>query len=249
VKLLLGSDGDLRRRQFELTPVALAMKAAQPAVVRLLVDKGAEHSPIHVAAYTGDLNELKRYRAASGDLNAQDTSGMSLLACAVCGAHDRAVQWLLDNGADLDRRGGAGRTPLHWACMTGRDDSIARLLVERGANVNAEDARERRTALHLAVTREEKELTELLLNKGANVSARTGRIVVHDGFDEGWTPLHSACEAGDKAIIELLLARGADANAATKNGHTPLSLTREHHRTRIVELLSQHGARDRAASN
>jgi ankyrin repeat protein len=47
-------------------------------MVKFLVDKGFEHSAAHVAAYFGDLAEVKSYLATGGDVNALDQSGMSL---------------------------------------------------------------------------------------------------------------------------------------------------------------------------
>ncbi len=62
----------------------------------------------------------------------------------------------------------------------------------------------------------------------------------------GLTPLHEACLVGDKAIVEMLLAKGADINAKTDKGDTPLSmaLAKGENRTRIVELLRRHGAKE-----
>jgi hypothetical protein len=44
--------------------------------------------------------------------------------------------------------------------------------------------------------------------------------------EDGWTPLHLAARAGSAAKARLLLDAGANPAAATKQGHTPLSLVR-----------------------
>jgi ankyrin repeat protein len=72
------------------------------------------------------------------------------------------------------------RTPLHWACFTGKKD-IVELLLSKGADVNIKD-NEGKIALHLAKT---KEIAEMLVKKDSSVNA----IDVN-----GKTPLFIACQ-------------------------------------------------------
>jgi ankyrin repeat protein len=114
VRQLLANGADLWRRQFELAPVALAIKADEPGIVRLLMSKGAEYSAVHIAAYFGKLDEIKSYLAEGGNVNAQDPSRMTLLACAVCGGQEAAAALFLNKGADVNLQAGSGRSALHW---------------------------------------------------------------------------------------------------------------------------------------
>ena len=66
------------------------------------------------------------------------------VAAAACN-RTRAAKWLLDHGADVNRRGtfggpshGHGVTALHLAAQSGHM-AMVMLLVERGADVSAED--------------------------------------------------------------------------------------------------------------
>ena len=58
------------------------------------------------------------------------------------------------------------RTPLHWACLTGKKE-IAELLLSKGADVNIKD-NEGKIALHMAKT---KEIAEMLIKKDFSVNA------------------------------------------------------------------------------
>jgi ankyrin repeat protein len=219
--------------------VALAIKADEAGIVRLLMEKGAEYSPIHIAAYFGNLDEIKSYLAERKDVNAEDPSRLTLLACAVCGGQEAVARLLLNHGAAVNLQAGSGWSALHWASMTGRDE-MTKMLLEEGADVELRD-RWGCTALYHAASRYRGDAVETLLEKGADVNAKTGVIIAEGQTDEGWTALHAACTTGSAPVVELLLAHGADVNARTKKGCTPLSLAQERELDEIVQLLRKHG--------
>jgi len=126
VELLL-ANGAPTWRHGGLDPVGVAMALGsesrhQKEMIRFLIDKGIEHSAVQVAAFFGDTDEVKRYLAAGGDINAQESSWLTLLACAVLGGHKDEAEFLISKGADINRRGAEGKSALHWAVFscTGR---------------------------------------------------------------------------------------------------------------------------------
>jgi ankyrin repeat protein len=217
----------------------------EPGIVRLLMSKGGEYSPVHIAAYFGNLDKLKSYLAEGGDINAENPSRMTLLACAVCGGQAAAAELLINKGTDVNLQAGSGRSALHWASMTGRAE-MTTMLLEKDADVALRDQRGC-TALYWAVSSSDKELIEMLLTKGADVNAQSGVIIAEGETDEGWTPLHVACTIDRTAVVELLLAHGADINAKTKNGCTALSLAKEREFDEVEELLRRHRAEEEPA--
>jgi ankyrin repeat protein len=245
VRQLLANGADLWQRQYELTPVSLAMRADAPGIVRLLMSKGGEYSAVHIAAYFGNLDDIKSYLAKGGNVNAEDPSRMTLLACAVCGGQEAAAELLVNKGADVNLQAGSGRSALHWASMTGQAE-MATMLLEKGANVALRDQRGC-TALYWAASGSDMEIVEMLLAKGADVNTRSGVIIAEGRADEGWTPLHAACTTDYTAVVELLLAHGADVKAKTKNGCTPLALAQEREFDEIVELLRKSGTEEESA--
>jgi ankyrin repeat protein len=218
------------------------MKVDEPGIIRLLMEKDAEYSPIHIAAYFGNLDEIKNYLISGGDINSEGPSRMTLLACAVCGGQEAVANLLLNKGADVNFQAGSGWAALHWASRKGRD-KIVSMLLDKGADVALKDKRGR-TALHWAASGNHKDIVEILLTKGADVNAKSGVVIHEDQTDEEWTPLHAACTSNNSDVVQLLLTHGADVKAKTKNGHTPIALATERELDDIVELLRKSGVEE-----
>lgn len=114
---------------------------------------------IHVAAYSGAANVVRRLLCLKSDL-ARMTSDDSLgkrtpLHWAACSPdQDGALECarlLLDSGADVEATQlGGGTTPAILSALAG-NESMLRLLLSRGARADArEDGESRRPLLHVA---------------------------------------------------------------------------------------------------
>ncbi|XP_043664815.1 transient receptor potential channel pyrexia-like isoform X2 [Vespula pensylvanica] len=125
---------------------------------------------VHLAAWKGHLDLLKRFLERGANIKSLDKIGRSALFYAAHAGHLEITQWLLKNksstetriGIDSCRRHGlkiqetskvdcrvgqdlpvpecCGRTPLHQAAKNNHSD-VVKTLVEAGANVNAQDER------------------------------------------------------------------------------------------------------------
>lgn len=109
---------------------------------------------------------------------------------------------LLEHGADVHRRDGSGRTPLHYAAGVGA--SAVEMLLARGATVNAQ-THNGRTPLHVAVGRGSVSAVDALLRAGADAELCDGRGQTAYGL----LPKDSQSDADDDAAIRVLLARQA----------------------------------------
>jgi ankyrin repeat protein len=246
-KLLLDKGANIHATWRGLSAVHVAMlgdrlsnRKSDKEMVSLLVEKGLESPPIHLAAFFGDLQKLKSCLNDGTKIDEQDTAGFTPLHCAVSGDHTDVVEFLLRNGANVNAKTMNGWTPLAFVWPV----DMAALLIANGADVRIA-SKFGTTVLHGAVNRDnhrgDMALTELLLKHGADINAKAGSTSV--GW-EGWTPLHVACRNGAQDIVELLLAHGADVNAKSDKGETPLSIAQNNGHRQVVELLKEHGAKE-----
>ena len=108
---------------------------------------------------------------------------------------------MIEGGADIDRKNGAGDAPLHPAVRNGRAELITLLLL-RGADADAKGD-DGDTALHLAARRtdtaENVALIAFLLDKGADPNPRN---------DSGWRPLDLAYHGGNPTAATWQARRG-----------------------------------------
>ena len=181
-----------------------------------------------------------------------------------------AVNRLLAQGADVEQRDAAGRTPV-LAATAGNHVEVVRALIGRGANVNAQDA-QRDSAFLLAGARGYTEVVRMALAAGADLKSTnryggtalipachyghvdTVRLLLTTAIDVdhvnnlGWTALLEAVILGDGGaahteIVKMLIARRANVNLADKQGVTPLAHARQRGQHAIAKLLADAGAR------
>jgi hypothetical protein len=111
------------------------------------------------------------------------------------------MRLLIEKGADVNSKDGAGENALMAACAS-KNPRAVQLLIEQGADVKVRSKRSE-TALGFAATAGEQASVEMLVAKGADVNVRNFR---------GYSPLMFAAssDAMPAGIIRLLLDRGAD---------------------------------------
>ena len=258
VELLLDNGAFWQHRHLGLGLIGLAMSKNQGEMVKFLINKGLPNSPVHVAAFFGDIDEVKSYLDGGGDINEYSPNGFMLLLCAINGGRTEVAELLIKKGANTNQICSAGGTALGFAAWKRRTE-IARMLLDNGAEATNGD-------LNAAASSGQKDILEMLIAKGADVNGTESKDELslrRPGppdykFDRGWTPLHTACYNTNppwrenievyQAIVEVLVAHGADVNAKTKNGRTPMSLlkiSRDHsHNEKLIELLRKHGAKE-----
>ena len=122
----------------------------------------------------------------------------------------RVARFLLDHGAEVNRRSEYGRPPLFVAAEGGHN-AMVELLLNAGADTNARRGEYKNyagpkplTALDCAVSRNFPAVVETLLAHKADPNI--------PGAD-GVTPLQRATQQSNQRIVELLLKHGATPNA------------------------------------
>lgn len=135
------------------------------------------------AALTGDVTEMERLHGQGADVKYQsqkqppDNDGMTALHAAAKGGHYRAVDFLVQHGANVNALMVNKFTPLHRAAIA-QHIEVARYLIGRGANVNAQNA-QGQTPLF----KSDGQITKMLLKAHASQPTYFGTRV----------PWHSLC--------------------------------------------------------
>ena len=135
----------------------------------------AGETPLHDAAFAGDVETVKALLAAGADPNARDVGGRTPLHGAVWPPKTAApavVGALLEAGADPNARDVDGRTPLHLAAGFNDNPAVVGALLDAGADPGA--GPDGFTPLHAAAAKSTNPaVVETLLDAGADPSART----------------------------------------------------------------------------
>ncbi|CAM9291972.1 unnamed protein product [Ectocarpus sp. 12 AP-2014] len=134
---------------------------------------------VHAAALNGDVEDVRRFIAGSGDPNILNDAGITPLHSAAVQGQSEVIRVLVAAGADTDlkvcRDGGNGgathdASPLLLAVVGGHLEA-ARVLLEGGAEVGAKNSKGL-TPLHVSCLKPHPEMVTLLLLWGADTNAR-----------------------------------------------------------------------------
>uniref|UniRef100_A0A8C4Y6P3 Protein phosphatase 1 regulatory subunit n=2 Tax=Gopherus evgoodei TaxID=1825980 RepID=A0A8C4Y6P3_9SAUR len=195
-------------------------------------------------------------RPGPGLVNGTNADGISALHQACIDENLEVVQFLVENGADVNQADNEGWTPLHVAASCGYKE-IAQYLLAHGAQVAAvnsdgeipldiaeDDGMEallreeiaKRGVDVAAAKREEEELmlqdTRQWLNAGHIDDTRHPKT--------GASALHVAAAKGYIEVMRLLLQAGYDPNVRDKDGWTPLHAASHWGVEEACRLLVEH---------
>jgi len=230
-KLLLkgGAQVDARERFGEQTPLMWAIARRQPAMVDLLVSKGADINA------RSAIRDYQRVATAESRAKQLDRGGLTPLLYAARENCRECVETLLKHKVDVNLADPAGVPPLVFAMINNNWD-IAKRLIESGADVNQWDIFGQ-APLHVAIASlgggrssnpldtdkpsaaTPAELVQMLIERGANPNQQTYfRPAERGGGGRGTTPFLVAVGTGNIELVKQLIAKGANVKLATSEG-------------------------------
>ncbi|MDR2215453.1 MAG: ankyrin repeat domain-containing protein, partial [Nevskiaceae bacterium] len=242
-RLLLkhGAKVNAREQWRQQTPLMWAVAEAQPAMVKLLLDQGAD------VDVRSRVNEWERQVTAEPRMQVRPSGGFTALLYAARRGCAECASLLLGKGADVNLSDPDGVSPLLMSLLNGNFDTAA-VLLRAGADVDKWDIWGR-SPLYAAVDyntlpmggRADRpkldqttgvELIGMLLDAGANPNLQLKLFPLHRSLRDdrgadtvlgvGSTPLLRAARAGDIAAMKLLLDHGVLVDLPTAAGITPL---------------------------
>ena len=134
------------------------------------------------------------------------------------------IKYLVDKGADINKRNEDGMTALHWAALHDASGMV-NLLKTHGADMNTKDSKGM-TALHWAAERGHADTAKLLVMNGADID---------NADNKGMTALHWAVKNQNNAdVVNTLVEGGANLNVKDSSGETAFADTMDSEQPKIV---------------
>ncbi|TMC02596.1 MAG: hypothetical protein E6J41_29755 [Chloroflexi bacterium] len=245
-----------------------AVEANDVALVRLLLERGADPNDGHALAHAAEHADHRCLRLLLD--HGATVRGAGALAALIGRSDGDGVRLLLDAGADPGRPQPAGSAPIGLmpdlaenplAAAAQRDSAaVVELLLEAGADPDA-PCRDGRSPLRAAVRRGAGDVGAVLRRFGARddvddadrflgACARADRaeaerlaVVRLDLSGEDHAVIVDAAEHGDAAAVRLMLDLGFPADARRgMDGASPLHAAAYRGRVEMVRLLIEAGA-------
>lgn len=228
-----GAQLEARHTDRDLTPLMLAIYRDHPALVRLLLARGANpnarnhlgFTPLMMAAAGGQSDIVTLLLDQGAGIDDSDESGHSPLMWAAFWGHIEIVKSLLTRGADPSLSNDDGNTPLLLAALGGTSQQTRQLLNPLRKRLP--------TGRILPLTlnaKAEAELVALLLARKADPNLRNRA---------GQSALMLFAGQGKAEPVELLLAQGAERDARDLEGLNAEAYARRAGFIQIAKLLAE----------
>ncbi|XP_054887350.1 ankyrin repeat and SOCS box protein 9-like [Poeciliopsis prolifica] len=195
----------------------------------LMSDVEADWSPIHDAAFNGNVLRLQRLIDQGTCVNLNTLDQVSPLHGACLQGHANCAKLLVENGANVNNTTVDGRTALTEACARGHVTCVS-LLLQHGATPRGISPTS--SPIHSAAAKGHPECIEALVEYRADVD---------QDIDSLGSPLHVACSNQQLSSVKKLLQLGADANKGA-SGDSPLHIAARLSSPGLVSALLDHGA-------
>lgn len=222
----------------DISTVHIAALSGFPALLDYLLEHGRMNEiekldswgfrPFYWACQNGNIYVVQRLVKAGADINARRHDGnITALGIAASQTHYEVVQYLLEQGAEVDVQDQEYGTPLYIAAESGCL-RVVRQLLEHRANLNLTGGLHRRP-INAAAYYGHLEIVQLLLQKDIEVDP-----------DEEYhysSALGAAARKGHDQIVRLLLGKGWKADRKIKTYGSALVAAATYGHVEVVQAL------------
>ena len=177
-----------------ITLVALLSSVTVHLAAQTPVQLTAEEQALMEAAYSGQLEEVRRLVRGGTSVKVIDEERRTPMMFAAFNGHAAVAEYLLDAGAEIDAKDSSGRTALMYAASGPFVDTVG-LLLKRGAEVNVQGTLEGFTPLMTAAAEGLADVVRILLTAGADPDIKD---------KDGDTALTFAEQNGHSEVAALL---------------------------------------------
>ncbi len=197
------------------------------------------------AVKTGNIELARKALAGdaehpAADINFEVHRGQTVLFEAVRNNQPELITFLLDNGADIEKRQSDGCTPLIMAAKFGHIDAI-KCLLERGANVNACDDAGQTAASFAAEKCDVNILRQLVAyHIDLNTRDKADYTILMDAFRDTYSQKIDLKDRYD--VVRFLVEQGVDVNKKTDYGLTALMMATCCRDETLLRFLIENGA-------
>ena len=223
-------------------------------------------TPMHVVCINPDVSFIKKMVELGADWNVLDDLNRKPIHYAACCKEDGPINYLISLGALIDEVDREKKSPLMYACMSGRLDCV-KALIRKHCNFLLKDKITKNTAFHFACKNGYLEIVKYFLENtdikidlpgedrmtGLMLASLYGhydlvkylienkaKITKKDKYKR--TALLHSIRGGHIKIVSYLLTKGAEFEQADNSNNTPLHYACASGFKNIVELLLKAGA-------
>ncbi|XP_039436937.1 transient receptor potential cation channel subfamily A member 1-like isoform X2 [Culex pipiens pallens] len=228
-------------------PLHSAVHGGDIKAVELCMKSGAKIStqqhdlstPVHLAAAQGAIDIVKLMFMMQPlekriSLNCTDIQKMTPLHCAANFDHPEIVEYLVQEGADINALDKENRSPLLLSASRAGWRTVM-ILIRLGANIELKDVNSR-NVLHLVIMNGGR-LDEFAKQVSTTQSEKYLLQLMNEKDDTGCSPLHYASREGHIRSLENLIQLGACINLKNNNNESPLHFAARYGRFNTVRQL------------
>jgi len=234
------------------SPISIAIKSSHNELIKYIMEYSQLHSPTpnnpnnHFHNYNNILLNSNLIDLAIENCNKEVTKYLIekgvIIDNKICIANalymdydDNTIKYLIDNGADINKKGSCKKIPLILA-IENRNEALLKYLVEHGATINRSDIS---LLLSVAIRNSiSKSTLQYLID---NIIKTVGTLKNEDDV-HNLSPLLCAIKKNDESLVKILLDNGLDINYNKDSSNvSPLSIAFRDKNETIIKYLLEHG--------